>query len=53
MLFLLTGLFGTDLRRWSLGLGGFRLAHVVAGRTQDEAFVRLLSARPLLTGAAA
>ena len=44
-LHLLAGLFGNDLRRWSLGLGRFELAHVVAGRSPDEAMLRLLSAR--------
>ena len=50
LLFLLIGLFGNDLRRWSLGLGRFRLAHVVAGRTQDEAFLRLIAADSMLAG---
>ncbi len=48
-LFLVIGLFGTDLRRWSLWLRAYDLEHVVTGRDQDEAFVRLLSARPLLS----
>ena len=50
VLFLLLGLFGHDLRRWSLRLGRFQLAHVVAAHTRDEAFLRLLSARPDLPG---
>ena len=52
-LFAATGLFGNDLRRWSLGLARYRFAHVVAGRSPDEAFFRLLSAQPHLAGAAA
>ncbi len=52
VLFFITGLFGQDLRRWSLGLRRFRLAHVVAGRTHDEAFFRLLSVHTALAGAA-
>ncbi len=51
-LFAIIGLFGNDLRRWSLGLGRFRLAHVVAGRTHDEAYFRLLCARTALSGIA-
>ncbi len=44
-LFLLLGLFGNDLRRFGLRLGRFELAHVVAGRSRDDALLRLLSAR--------
>ncbi len=40
------GLFGHDLLRWNLRLRGFTLAHVVAARNADGAFMRLLSARP-------
>lgn len=40
------GLWGHDLQRWALSLRGFTLAHVVAARDADGAFVRLLSARP-------
>jgi Protein of unknown function (DUF2628) len=40
------GLWGNDLRRWALGMRGFTLAHVVAARDADSAFVRLLTARP-------
>lgn len=40
------GLWGNDLRRWALGMRGFILAHVVAARDADSAFVRLLTARP-------
>ena len=53
ILFVLLGLFGNDLRRWSLGLGRFQLAHVVAARDPDEAFVRLLAARTDLAGLSA
>ena len=42
----LLGLFGHDLRRWSLGRRGFLLAHVVAARDRDEALARLLGRRP-------
>ncbi len=42
----LLGLFGQDLRRWSLERRGFLLAHVVAARDQDEALARLLARRP-------
>jgi hypothetical protein len=40
------GLFGLDLLRWSLQLRGFTLAHVIAARDADSAFIRLMSARP-------
>jgi hypothetical protein len=49
--FVLLGLCGNDLRRWSLGLGRFTLAHVVAARSRDDAFLRLLAARPELAAA--
>lgn len=49
----LLGLFGQDLRRWSLGRRGYVLAHVVAARDRDEALARLLASRPDLTEAAA
>ena len=42
------GVFGHDLRRWSLGRAGFGLAHVVAARNEDAALARLLHARPEL-----
>ncbi len=42
----LLGLFGQDLRRWSLARRGFLLAHVVAAGDQDEALARLLTRRP-------
>ena len=48
---LLAGLLGQDLRRWSLNRAGYVLAHVVAGRTADAAFVRLLGARTELATA--
>jgi hypothetical protein len=48
----LLGLFGQDLRRWSLTRRGFVLTHVVAGRTADEAVVRLLDQRPELAAEA-
>ena len=52
-LFLLLGLFGNDLRRWSLGLRRFQLAHVVAARDPEEAFLRLHAHRPDLLGLSA
>ncbi|MBV9652923.1 MAG: DUF2628 domain-containing protein [Acetobacteraceae bacterium] len=42
----LQGLFGNDLRRWSLERRGFALAHVVAARDSEGALVRLLDRRP-------
>ncbi len=42
----LLGLFGHDLRRWSLARRGFLLAHVVAARDRDAALARLLTVRP-------
>ncbi len=45
----LLGLFGQDLRRWSLARQGFLLAHVVAGADADAALARLLDRRPDLT----
>ncbi len=50
--FLFGGALGNDLRRWELGLRQFRLAHVVAGRSLDEAWLRLLSHRADLLGLA-
>jgi hypothetical protein len=41
-----SGLFGNDLRRWSLARGGFVLTNVVAARDADAAFARLLAGRP-------
>ena len=40
------GLFGRDLVRWSYGLRGYRLEHVLAARDPDGALARLLAARP-------
>lgn len=48
----LQGVFGHDLLRWSLARRGFLLAHVVAGRDNDEALARLLGRRPDLIEAA-
>ena len=45
-LMLLLGFVGNDLRRWSLGRGGYALAHVVAARNGDDAFLRLMTHRP-------
>lgn len=39
------GLFGQDLRRWSLARAGFRLTGVVAARDHDAALLRFLDAR--------
>ncbi len=43
------GLYGQDIRRWSLGRRGFLLAHVVAAPDVDTALARLLDRRPDLT----
>jgi hypothetical protein len=40
------GLWGQDLRRWSLARQGYLLAHVVAAPDQDAALARLLARRP-------
>ena len=53
VLFVLLGLNGQDLRRWSLALGRFELVHVVAARNREEAFLRLLANRTDLLGLAA
>jgi len=45
---LLMGLFGHDLRRWSMERRGYFLGHVVAARTEAEALGRLLAQRPHL-----
>jgi hypothetical protein len=42
----LHGVFGRDLVRWALGWRGYALAHVVAGRNADDAYLRLLSHVP-------
>ncbi|MGI4942941.1 MAG: DUF2628 domain-containing protein [Janthinobacterium lividum] len=49
--FLLLGLLGRDMLRWSLARRGYALAHVVAARDGDAAFARLLDARPDLAAA--
>ncbi len=49
----LLGLFGHDLRRWSLARRGFALAHVVVAADADAAFARLLQTTPELLEAAA
>jgi hypothetical protein len=48
-LLLLLGMIGRDLVRWSLGRRGYALAHVVAGRNPDEAYLRLMDQVPELT----
>jgi hypothetical protein len=48
-LLLLLGLIGRDLVRWSLGRRGYALSHVVAGRSPDDAYLRLLDQVPELT----
>jgi hypothetical protein len=40
------GLFGNDLRRWSLARADFLTVHVVAARDEDAALARLLDRRP-------
>jgi hypothetical protein len=47
----LQGLFGNDMRRWSLERRGFACAHVIAARDEDGALVRLLDRRPDLAEA--
>jgi hypothetical protein len=47
----LTGVFGTDMLRWSLARRGFVLVHVVAAASEDAAFARLMAARPDLAAA--
>ncbi len=44
----LLGLFGQDLRRWSLSRRGFVVSHVVAAPTVEAAAVRLFDQRPEL-----
>ena len=46
------GLFGRDLRRWSLANAGYTLVHIVAAPDEDSALARLLDRRPDLTGIA-
>ncbi len=45
---LVLGLFGHDLRRWSMERRGYFLAHVITARSEAEALGRLLSERPHL-----
>jgi len=47
----LTGLFGQDLRRWTLLHRGFDELHVIAARDEAAAFGRLLAVRPDLAEA--
>lgn len=42
----LLGLHARDLQRWTLRRRGFATEGVVAGRDEEEALLRLLSARP-------
>jgi len=42
----LLGLFGQELRRWSLSREGFALVHVIAAPDIDAALGRLLDRRP-------
>ena len=44
----LFGLIGQDLRRWSLGLRGYVLSHVVVAASDDAAMTRLFEQRPEL-----
>ncbi len=46
------GLFGRDLRRWSLANAGYVLVHVIAAPDEDAALARLLDRRPDLIGRA-
>lgn len=46
----LLGLSGNDIRRWSLELRGYVLAHVYVARNADEALLRLLNERPDIAG---
>jgi hypothetical protein len=46
---LLLGFTGQDLRRWALEWRGYLLAHILAARDRDDAFMRLLVLRPDLT----
>ena len=47
------GLFGNDLRRWSLERRGYALAYVLAARDSEGALARLLDRRPDLAEALA
>ena len=44
------GIFGNDMRRWSLGLRGFTLLEVVSARDETEALGEWLQRRPDLAG---
>ncbi len=46
---LILGFIGQDLRRWALEWRGYLLVHVLAAANRDDAFMRLLVARPDLT----
>jgi hypothetical protein len=50
---ILQGLFARDLWRWGLARRGFAPGPVVAATNQDQAFARLLGARPDLLPRAA
>jgi hypothetical protein len=52
-LFLVQGVFGRDLVRWSLGLRGYAPGLPVAAASHDGALLRLLSERPALCDVAA
>jgi hypothetical protein len=43
---LLLGFSGRDLVRWSVARHGYLESNVVTGRNEDEAYARLLAARP-------
>ena len=43
---LLVGFSGRDLVRWSVARRGYLESNVVTGRNQDEAYAKLLAARP-------
>lgn len=43
---LATGIFGNELRGWSLRLRGFELSHIVGGSKHDAAYARLLQVHP-------
>lgn len=51
-LHLLAGLFGQDLRRWSLARRGLGLVGVVAAADEDRAWARVAGRRPDLARAA-
>jgi len=45
-----SGLFGQDLRRWSLARASYELVAVIAAPDEDAALARLLDRRPDLIG---